>query len=324
MFGSREDRTNGDEAGRPGFRERLRSGLARTRSRLSEGLARLRPMGRRVDEALLEEIEELLIGADLGPELALEITDELRRTAKGQVIDSLDDLLGLVRDEILDLLPPESPAPSAPPPLVTLLVGVNGSGKTTTTGKLAAHWAGAGQGVVVAAADTFRAAAVEQLAAWAERAGAQVVRSRPGADPAAVAFDGARAARARGAGHLLVDTAGRLHTKKPLMDELTKIARAVGKEVPGAPHETWLVLDATTGRNALPQAREFSRAAPVTGLILTKLDGTARGGFAVSVGRELGLPVRYVGVGEQLEDLLAFDARAFVDGLLLPERGGER
>jgi len=198
------------------------------------------------------------------------------------------------------------------------VVGVNGSGKTTTAGKLASLWGREGRKVVVAAADTFRAAAVEQMAIWAERTGAEVVRSQPGADPAAVAFDAARAARARGADELLVDTAGRLHNKKPLMDELAKIARVIAKEVPGAPHETLLVLDGTTGRNAVNQAREFTRVAPVTGLVLTKLDGTARGGVAVAIGRELGIPVRYVGVGEGAEDLLLFDAEEYVGGLLAP------
>jgi fused signal recognition particle receptor len=199
---------------------------------------------------------------------------------------------------------------------VTLVVGVNGSGKTTTAGKLAARWAGEGRGVVVAAADTFRAAAVEQLVVWAERAGARVVRAQTGADPAAVAFDAARAAKAKGIDELLVDTAGRLHNKKPLMDELSKISRVIAKEIPGAPHETLLVLDGTTGRNAISQAREFARVAPVTGLVLTKLDGTARGGVAVAIGRELGIPVRFVGVGEGAGDLLPFDAEDYVDGLL--------
>jgi fused signal recognition particle receptor len=238
---------------------------------------------------------------------------------RGESVSGPEQVLAVLREEILALLPPRVPEvrPEAPP-RVTLVVGVNGSGKTTTAGKLASLWGREGRKVVVAAADTFRAAAVEQMAIWAERTGAEVVRSQPGADPAAVAFDAARAARARGADELLVDTAGRLHNKKPLMDELAKIARVIAKEVPGAPHETLLVLDGTTGRNAVNQAREFTRVAPVTGLVLTKLDGTARGGVAVAIGRELGIPVRYVGVGEGAEDLLLFDAEEYVAGLLAP------
>jgi len=318
------------EAGdRPRLRDRLRAGLARTRSRLGAGLRRLAPGGRRVDDALLDEVEELLIGADLGLELAGELREALAARARGRTLESAEQLAGLVREQLVAMLP-ESTAEKVPDrgPRVTLVVGVNGSGKTTTTGKLAARWSRAGRRVTVAAADTFRAAAVEQLVIWAERAGAQVVRSAPGADPAAVAFDAARSARAREADELLVDTAGRLHNRKPLMDELAKIGRAVAKEIDGAPHETLLVLDGTVGRNAIEQARQFSAVVPVTGLVLTKLDGTARGGVAVAIGRELGIPVRYVGVGEAVEDLLDFDPQEFVEGLLetdergAPEAGG--
>lgn len=298
------------------LREKLQSGLAKTRRAMGDQLSQLGLAGRRVDDELLDELEEVLVGADLGVELAEELCGRLRRTAKGKEVSGVGDLLELVEAELLELVPAAAPeARPEQPPRVTLVVGVNGSGKTTTTGKLAARWAREGRGVVVGAADTFRAAAVEQLVVWAERAGARVVRAKPGADPAAVAFDAARAGSSGGVDEVLVDTAGRLHTKKPLMEELSKISRAVGKEVPGAPHETLLVVDGTTGRNGVAQARQFAEVVPVSGLVLTKLDGTARGGVAVAIGRELGLPVRYVGVGESPEDLLDYDAEEFVAGL---------
>lgn len=304
------------------LRDKLKAGLARTREALASGLSRLVRPGRRVDEALLDEVEELLVGADLGPDLAAELRRGLASRARGEAVEQAEQLIELVRGELLRLLPAPVPEPAASGPRVTLVVGVNGSGKTTTTGKLAARWARADRSVVVAAADTFRAAAVEQLALWAERAGAQVIRAQHGADPAAVAFDSARAALARRAQELLIDTAGRLHNKKPLMDELDKIGRVLSREIPGAPHQTLLVLDGTTGRNAVVQAREFAKVVPVSGLVLTKLDGTARGGVAVAIGRELGLPVRYVGVGEAVDDLLDFDPDEFVRGLLQPVPGG--
>lgn len=316
MFGKLREKLANRLPGK--LREKLRAGLAKTRARLGEGFSRLNLKGRRIDDSLLEELEELLVTADLGVDLAAEIRSGLNAKAKGRVVESASDLVALVREQLLDLLPaPPTPVAIQSPPRVTLVVGVNGSGKTTTTGKLAARWArDEARKVTVAAADTFRAAAVEQLVVWAERAGAHVVRAASGADPASVAFDSARSAVARGSDDLLIDTAGRLHNKKPLMDELAKISRAVGKEVPGAPHETYLVLDGTTGRNAVQQAREFAKVVPVTGLVLTKLDGTAKGGVAVAIGRELGIPVRYIGVGEAVDDLLDFDAIEYVDGLL--------
>ncbi len=301
------------------LRQKIVDGLKKTRDAITDRVERIASVGRPVDDALLDELEEVLVAADLGPELASELRGRIGTRLRGQAVDGPAQVIAVLREEILALLPPQMPeARPGAPPRVTLVVGVNGSGKTTTAGKLAALWGREGRKVVVAAADTFRAAAVEQMAIWAERSGAAVVRSQPGADPASVAFDAARAARARAADELLVDTAGRLHNKKPLMDELAKIARAVAKEVPGAPHETLLVLDGTTGRNAVIQAREFTRVAPVTGLVLTKLDGTARGGVAVAIGRELGIPVRYIGVGEGAEDLLLFDPEEYVQGLLAP------
>lgn len=304
------------------LRRRLKEGLKKTRTALSGQMARIGIAGRKIDDELIEEVEEILVGADLGVDLASELCDRLRSHAVGMTVESAADLLAVVRGELIEMLP--DPAPERRPeegPRVTLMVGVNGSGKTTTTGKLAARWGGKGRRVIVAAADTFRAAAVEQLVVWAERGEARVIRARPGSDPAAVAFDAATAGKAGGFDEVLVDTAGRLHTKKPLMDELSKVSRAVGKPLPGAPHETLLVVDGTTGRNAIAQAREFSKVVPVTGLVLTKLDGTARGGVAVAIGRELGLPVRYIGVGEGVEDLLDYDAAEFASGLLGTDAG---
>jgi fused signal recognition particle receptor len=303
-----------------GIRQRLRRGLRKTRRAIADQVRRIGLPGRRVDDALLDELEEILISADVGIELAGEIRERIREAARGRTLEAETELSELVRAQLLEALPLEAErgGPARPAPRVTLVVGVNGSGKTTTTGKLAARWAGEGRRVVVAAADTFRAAAVEQLVAWAERAGARVVRGADGSDPAAVAFDAVRAAQSDAADELLIDTAGRLHTRKPLMDELRKIRRVVAKAIPDAPHDTLLVVDGTTGRNAIEQAREFSSVSAVTGLVLTKLDGTARGGVAVAIGKELGLPVRYVGVGEGADDLLDFDAEEFVSGLLLP------
>ncbi|MDH3283608.1 MAG: signal recognition particle-docking protein FtsY [Acidobacteriota bacterium] len=301
------------------LRRRLRDGLGKTRKAITGQLQRIAGPGRAIDDALLDEVEEVLIGADLGVELTSRLRERMVETAKGRVLSGQDELLAIIREELTVLLPaPREEARGASELRVTLVVGVNGSGKTTTTGKLAARWAGAGRSVVVAAADTFRAAAVEQLVTWAERAGARVVRGASGTDPAAVAFDAVKSAVAARADDLLIDTAGRLHTKKPLMDELSKISRVVAREIPDAPHETLLVLDGTTGRNGLLQAREFSSVVPVSGLVLTKLDGTARGGVAVAIGQELGLPVRYVGVGESADDLLDFDPAEFVLGLLTP------
>ncbi|MDQ7006836.1 MAG: signal recognition particle-docking protein FtsY [Acidobacteriota bacterium] len=299
------------------LRERLQKGLRKTRQALADKVAQLGLAGRKVDEALIEEVEEILVTADLGYELAEELCEHLRHAARGRELSSTAELMELLEEGLLARMP-ERAAELRPAagPRVTLMVGVNGSGKTTTTGKLAARLAGEGRRVIVAAADTFRAAAVEQLVVWAERAGARVIRARPGSDPAAVAFDAVRAAKAGDYDEVLVDTAGRLHTKKPLMDELTKISRAVAKEIEAAPHETLLVVDGTTGRNGIAQAREFSQAVGVTGLVLTKLDGTARGGVAVSIGRELGLPVRYVGMGEDAADLLDYDPAEYARGLV--------
>jgi fused signal recognition particle receptor len=270
-----------------------------------------------VDESALEDLETGLLAADLGPELAAEVVERLRRDARAGRLQGQELREALRRSlrEALDGAPP-APAHPAPRPRVVFVVGVNGGGKTTTIGKLAARERAAGRSVVVVAADTFRAAAIEQLARWAERSGVAVLRQRAGADPSAVVFDALRAARAREIDTVLVDTAGRLHTKAPLMAELEKMARVAAREIAGAPHEVLLVLDATTGQNGLRQAREFTKAAPVTGVVLTKLDGTAKGGIALAIRKDLGVPIRFVGVGETVDDLLDFDADAYVEGLL--------
>jgi fused signal recognition particle receptor len=291
-------------------------GLQRTRQGLRRGIDRL--AGRTPNDEDFEILEETLLAADVGPRLTGEILDALRRGA------GKDDVGEQLRREIqsrLEGVEARSAAETSGPEVI-LLVGVNGSGKTTTAGKLAQRYAKHGRKVILAAADTFRAAAIEQAEAWAARAGCEVVRQAPGSDPAAVVHDALQAACARGVGVVLVDTAGRLHTRQPLMEELAKIRRVAARAVEGAPHQVLLVLDATTGQNGVQQAREFLRAVGVTGVILTKLDGTARGGVVLPIVAELQVPICYVGVGEDAEDLLAFDAGAFVSGLLTGDPSG--
>jgi fused signal recognition particle receptor len=296
--------------------KKLVRGLTRTRQGITSAL-RAAVAGQEVDEEALENLEAGLLAADLGPALAMEVVDAVRERARREGLPGAG-LRGAVRDALLDLLPREEQGEprTAPRPKVVFVVGVNGGGKTTTVGKLAAREREAGRSVLVAAADTFRAAAIDQLERWVERAGAELIKQREGADAAAVVFDALRAGRSRGVDTLLVDTAGRLHTKSNLMAELEKLARVAGREVDGAPHEVLLVVDATTGQNGVTQAQEFTRAAPITGVVLTKLDGTAKGGVALGIHRQLGVPVRYVGVGEAVDDLLDFDRDAFLDGLL--------
>ena len=300
-----------------GFLERLRGGLSRTREVLNAPIEDLVRGRRPLDEAALDSIEEALLAADMGLPAVQEAVAALREQSGAIASGGLGAMRQLLRDEIRRALERPSPArPFSEKPWVVFLVGVNGAGKTTTIGKLASSWKADGRSVLVCAADTFRAAAAEQLEVWAERAGASFHRGADGADPSAVLTDALRAARARGIDAVLVDTAGRLHTKSNLMAELAKMARVAAREVPGAPHETLLVLDATVGANGLAQGREFAKAGGVTGLVLTKLDGTAKGGIAVAVVRELNVPIRYVGVGEQSEDLLPFDAEAFAASLV--------
>ncbi|MEE9275631.1 MAG: signal recognition particle-docking protein FtsY [bacterium] len=304
------------EGGRDGWFGRLRSGLAKTRAAI---LGRVEAAVRgRLDPETLEDLEEALYGADLGPSAVEAVLADLRKGGGGEGSPAeriRAILLGLIERPAAE--PPARPSdPQAGDPRVILLVGVNGSGKTTTAGKLAARFAGEGSKVVLAAADTFRAGAADQIAVWAERAGCDLVRHQEGADPSAVVYDALEAAKARGADVLLADTAGRLHTKKNLMEELKKVCRVAGRQVAGAPHEVLLVLDAMSGQNALAQVREFGAALGVTGLVLTKLDGSAKGGVAVAAAHESGIPLRFVGVGEGVADLLDFRPAPFLRALL--------
>jgi fused signal recognition particle receptor len=302
---------------------RLKEGLTRTREGLMGKIARLVIPGGAIDEALLARVEEILIAGDVGADVSAAIVAAIRERAQKERAGDAGVLPTLVRDEIRRQCVPgdeggESDPFHLPPdrPFVILVVGINGVGKTTTVGKLSAAYVQAGKKVMVAAADTFRAAANEQLEIWARRAGAEIVRQGPGADPAAVAYDAVSAAQARGTDVVIIDTAGRLHTKVNLMEELKKISRVVQKSLPGAPHEVFLVIDASTGQNAMQQARQFGAAVGVTGLILTKVDGTAKGGIVLSISREMNIPVRFIGVGEGIDDLQPFDGKAFVEALI--------
>ncbi len=303
---------------RGGFFSKIRRGLFMTHTEILEKLGTAVKQGLGFDESVLESLEEALLAADVGAETAGSLAEAVRARAGGADRKDVSTLRELLLEEIEKLIA-SAPRPARRPdvPLfVTFLVGVNGSGKTTTTAKLAAREKAAGRSVLLAAADTFRAGAIEQLQTWADRLGLPVIRHREGADPSAVLFDALSAAKARGTQSLLVDTAGRLHTKKNLMDELAKMRRIAAREVPGAPHETLLVLDATTGVNGLAQARSFVEAAGATGVVLTKLDGSARGGIVLAIYRELGLPVLDVGVGEAVDDLVPFDPAEYARALL--------
>jgi fused signal recognition particle receptor len=301
-----------------GLLEKVRNGLAKTRSAM---VARITTAisGDALDEEAADEIEEILIQADVGVDAAVEIVDRLRERLR-RAESGAEQIFVSLRKELCQIagggVPFDPGAELTGKPHVVLVVGVNGVGKTTTIGKLARLYRDSGQSVLLAACDTFRAAAVPQLEIWAERAGANIVRAQQGADPAAVAFDAVSAALSRDTDVVLVDTAGRLHTKVNLMEELKKVRRSLGKQCQGAPHETLLVLDATTGQNALSQARQFHLATEVTGLVLTKLDGTAKGGIAFALRRELGIPIKLIGVGEGEDDLQPFDGETFVEALL--------
>ncbi|MDP3938884.1 MAG: signal recognition particle-docking protein FtsY [Deltaproteobacteria bacterium] len=298
------------------FFQSLRRGLARTQDAFVGRLDSIFAGREKLDEEAFEEIEEVLYTADLGVATATRLMEALRdRAAKGGGAQALRDALKTSVEEILSADGKAFPEGPESGPRVVMFVGVNGVGKTTTVGKVGAQYVSEGKRVILAAADTFRAAAIEQLEIWGERIGAQVIKQAASSDPSAVAFDAAAAARSRGVDVLLVDTAGRLHTKANLMEELKKMKRILGRELPGAPHEVILVLDATTGQNALSQARQFNEAVGVTGIALTKLDGTAKGGIVIAVHEELGLPIRYIGVGEKVNDLRPFDAHAFVEAL---------
>jgi fused signal recognition particle receptor len=297
--------------------ERLRQGLRRTQERLAGDLSAVLKPERPLDDALFEELEELLIAADLGAPLAADFINRAREEVMFGTVTTAAQLRPLFRRFLLDILTATArDLDFDHRPAVVVMLGVNGSGKTTTCAKLAASLREEGRNVILAAADTFRAAAIEQLVTWGERAGVEVVRQAAGSDPAAVVFDALKAATARGVDTLVIDTAGRLHTKSNLMDELAKLIRVVARQLPGAPHEKLMVLDATTGQNGFAQARVFNEAIGLTGVCLTKLDGTAKGGIAVRIVRELKLPVKLIGIGEKLDDLQPFDPAHFVDALV--------
>ena len=273
----------------------------------------------RVDDDTLDAIEEALIESDMGVDTTLKVIDNLEERVGRDKYLSQDELRGMLREEISALIPPSGPVELATAPYIILVVGVNGVGKTTTIGKLAYYWKSKGKKVLLGAADTFRAAAVDQLDIWAERAGVDIIKQQMGSDPAAVAYDTAKAAVARGADVVLIDTAGRLHNRIDLMNELTKIRNSVRKVVPDGPQDVYLVLDASTGQNAFAQAKEFARATDITGLVVTKLDGTAKGGVVVGVSDRFGIPVRFIGVGEKIQDIKPFDKDSFVAALFNPE-----
>jgi len=307
-----------DEKQQPSFLDRMKEAVTRTRENLTDRIEEVVAFSKEIDRATLDDLEATLIGADLGTATTHEVLGRLREKADRKQIKNADELKRLLKEELLGILTSANSQPVQKvdgTPEVILVVGVNGTGKTTTIGKLAQVFRSQGKTALLCAADTFRAAAIEQLEIWGERTGTEVIRTKPGGDPSAVLFDALQAASARHTDFVIVDTAGRLHTKTNLMAELEKMRRTAQRIIPGAPHETLLVMDATTGQNGLQQARLFTESAGVTGIVLAKLDGTAKGGVVVAISRELGLPVRYVGVGEKPGDLLPFDAKDFVDSL---------
>jgi fused signal recognition particle receptor len=312
LFGSLE------EEQKPSFLDRMKQAVTRTRESLAERIDDVVSIGKEIDRNTLDDLEATLLSADLGTATTQQVLAKLREKADRKQINDVQELKRLLKDELLAILNSANARPVQKvdgTPEVILVVGVNGAGKTTTIGKLSQVFRSQGKNVLLCAADTFRAAAIEQLEIWGQRTGTEVIKTKPGGDPAAVLFDALQAATARKTDYVVVDTAGRLHTKTSLMAELEKMRRTAQRIIPGAPHETLLVMDATTGQNGLQQARQFTESAGVTGIVLTKLDGTAKGGVVVAISRELGLPVRFVGVGEKAGDLLPFDPKEFVDSL---------
>jgi fused signal recognition particle receptor len=307
-----------DEEQKPSLIERMKEAVSRTRENLAERIEEVVSIGKEIDRSTLDDLEATLIGADLGTTTTHEVLEKLRDKADRKQIKDVNELKRLLKEELRAILTSTDSRPVARvdgTPEVILVVGVNGTGKTTTIGKLAQVFRAQGKTVLLCAADTFRAAAIEQLEIWGQRTGTEVIKTKAGGDPSAVLFDALQSATARKTDYVIVDTAGRLHTKQNLMLELEKMKRTAQRIVHGAPHETLLVMDATTGQNGLQQARQFTQSAGVTGIVLTKLDGTAKGGVVVAISRELGLPVRYVGVGEKAGDLLPFDPKEFVESL---------
>ena len=329
LFGKRGSDSEKEEEGKElstsaavpekrGFFDRMKQAVTRTRDSFSESIGSVLALTREIDETSLTDLEAVLLAADIGSTTARTIIENLRQRGLRQGIEGGDELKRLLKIElkrVLDGVATEDVVPAAKPEVV-MMVGVNGTGKTTTTGKLAAFYRGQDRTVLLCAADTFRAAAIEQLEVWATRSEVPIIKTKTGGDPSAALYDACTAAKARGTDVLIVDTAGRLHTKTDLMKELDKMRRTAEKLVPGAPHQTLLVMDATTGQNGLQQARLFTEAARVTGIVLTKLDGTAKGGIVLAIATELGLPVKFVGVGEKMEDILPFDSAAFVDSMV--------
>ena len=298
-----------------GFFEKLKNGLKKTKNALFGKVRDLFISMRKVDEDLLDELEEILITSDVGVETTEKIIAKLRRRIQENRITESEDAYNALKDVISEMIDDGQPLDLSTKPAVVLVIGVNGVGKTTSIAKIANYLKGQGKKVMLAAADTFRAAAIDQLGIWADRIGVDMIKHEEGSDPASVVYDAAAAAKARGADVLIIDTAGRLHNKKNLMDELAKINRVTERELPGAARETLLVLDATTGQNAVIQAKEFSNTADITGLVLTKLDGTAKGGIVISIKDELGIPVKFIGVGEKADDMQPFVASDFIDAL---------
>jgi fused signal recognition particle receptor len=323
IFGKRQPEPDQPKAPEPqepkrGLFDRMKQAVTRTRESFTESISSIVALTREVDETTLLNLEPLLLAADLGAPTTAIVMENLRQRALRTGIQGGDELKQLLKSELKHIL--DSVARpikhAAVPPEVIMMVGVNGTGKTTTTGKLSAYFTAQGRTVLLCAADTFRAAAIEQLEVWAQRSDVQIIKTKQGGDPSAALYDACAAAKARGTQILIVDTAGRLHTKTDLMKELDKMRRTAEKLIPGAPHQTLLVMDATTGQNGLQQARLFTEAAHVTGIVLTKLDGTAKGGIVLAIATELKLPVIYAGIGEKLEDIIPFDSSAFVDSLL--------
>jgi fused signal recognition particle receptor len=302
-----------------GFFSKIATGLTKTRQNLADSVGNVLKSFTKIDDELFEELEEALILADCGVETSVAIIEELRQKVKSDKIDTAEGVKDALVAVISRIIEDAANSLDINYPAVVLIIGVNGVGKTTTIGKLSANFAREGKKVVLAAADTFRAAAIDQLQIWADRAAVPLIKHQENSDPGAVVFDACAAAKARGADLLIVDTAGRLHNKKNLMEELRKISRIIEKEHPAAHRETFLVLDATTGQNALQQAKQFTEIAEISGIALTKLDGTAKGGIVVAIANELSIPVRYIGIGEQIDDLQPFDAQAFARGLFYAE-----
>ncbi|MFQ6040174.1 MAG: signal recognition particle-docking protein FtsY [Candidatus Poribacteria bacterium] len=309
------------ESQKAGFFQRLRTGLSKTRKNLTGRISALISSRRKIDDELLEDIEEILIQADVGVNTTLNLMDKIREIVQEQGMEDSSELEQILKSEMLNILGDEEHPINVDEhsPFAIMVLGVNGVGKTTTIGKLAARYKQEGRRVLVAAGDTFRAAGVDQLDIWCNRAGVELIKGNQGSDPAAVVFDAIHAAKAREADVLIVDTAGRLHTKKPLMEELAKIGRVMKRELPGSPHEVLLVVDATTGQNAITQAKMFNEAAPITGIALTKLDGTAKGGIVIAIKDELGVPVKLIGIGQEIDDLRDFSAKDFVEALFSEE-----